>query len=642
MEDLSSAPSEEVRRVLTYQPSFEAPPNGTSQLSLLQSSSSIGTLVSNVYRYIKLQESEFRLVELLPATIDQIQCRVHHASLRKPPQYVAVSYAWGDITDTTGLQLDGIDIAVAVSVYGALRALRDHKKSTMVWIDALCIDQQNKAERTHQVGLMTDIYSNADSVAVWLGPEADGCNLATEVLRQVADKANSPKKLKSFFEEELSKHDLGTVVSLFEREYWKRLWIVQEIHHARNIMFYCGSSVLPEHVYWEAARAFIKHKPQLKRFFEPNMREKNHSHISPTHFSPTQVLTHQGPASILIIPPVIEVGHSALLEVMQACRRKLCADPRDKVFGILGVLPQEIRKVIPVDYSLSVKKVYTNVVVYLLDTTKSLDVICESIHFPLHADSNNLPSWVPDWSHIPGPTPISLVGRFCAGSERKARYQLVEKRNKLEISAIKVGSIRAHGVSVGTLCTLADYLMAFLHWRALLLQDVGGVENEDSLLAQERFCRTLCLDQVPGERGKTQEWLTACYHVFASLLQERLPKLQLDRQLRSYASAGVGLKVGIKPDGRRRFVDEHFGSRMMGRCFCITNNGSLGIGSGFMTPNDVIVVPLGCSTPIILRQEGARGEYRFVGDVYLHGYMHMEAVEMWEKSAAELQRYVLH
>lgn len=81
---------------------------------------------------------------------------------------------------------------------------------------------------------------------------------------------------------------------------------------------------------------------------------------------------------------------------------------------------------------------------------------------------------------------------------------------------------------------------------------------------------------------------------------------------------------------------------MMGRCFCVTNEGRMGLGTGFMAPNDEVVVPLGCSTPVLLRPEGNRGEYRFVGDIYINGYMHGKAIEDLDSKKRRLKRYIIH
>jgi hypothetical protein len=80
----------------------------------------------------------------------------------------------------------------------------------------------------------------------------------------------------------------------------------------------------------------------------------------------------------------------------------------------------------------------------------------------------------------------------------------------------------------------------------------------------------------------------------------------------------------------------------MGRCFCLTKDGRLGMGTGFMAPDDVVVVPLGCRTPILLRRAGSRGEYRLIGDVYIHGYMTGRAVKQWKEGKREVKRYIIH
>lgn len=106
---------------------------------------------------------------------------------------MAISYAWGDARNTKRVELDGSLIPVAVSLYGALEALRQKAESVLVWVDVLCIDQQNRDERTRQVRLMTNIYSTAEFVAIWLGPEEDDSALAIDLLLDVADQAGSQK-----------------------------------------------------------------------------------------------------------------------------------------------------------------------------------------------------------------------------------------------------------------------------------------------------------------------------------------------------------------------------------------------------------------------------------------------------------------
>ena len=403
-------PDESRSEVLPFRADRKSWPYRPVSASFSASSSrptSSGVLGEKFYQYETLGEMEIRLINILPARMSTIKCEILHASLRSPPRYTAISYAWGDADEKRKINLQGATIPVAASLHGALDAIRQKKDSVLVWVDALCIDQQNKVERAQQVQLMTDIYTRADSVAIWLGPEADDSNVAMKILQEVALNAESKDRMRSLIASSYGKPDLGTVVSLFERDYWRRLWVVQEVYNATDIKVYCGSSILHWSVLKGAARAFFLHRSDIDHYFPRGASQGISQRVSMNQFTYSQVLGFQGPSSLPDVGSLTGLGDQALLEVMRACRRKLTFDARDKVFGILGVLPQDIRNEFPVDYNLSAKEVYINVVDYVLSTTDCLDVICEAIHFPLHTSAVNLPTWVPDWFHIPETTALA-------------------------------------------------------------------------------------------------------------------------------------------------------------------------------------------------------------------------------------------
>ncbi|KAJ4369142.1 hypothetical protein N0V83_006226 [Neocucurbitaria cava] len=567
-----------------------------SQLLDLASLAS-GILGPKVYSYQPLErELDFRLVRVLPQKTSKLKCEILHASLVSPPEYIAISYAWGDGVDTKRLVLGGAAISVSASLHGALKAVRDQDDEVLVWIDGLSIDQHNKGERASQVQLMGYIYSRAKHVAVWLGPDADDSQLAISLLERNVSK----QRIRA-----VENPDSAALRSLFKRDYWNRLWVVQEVFLARKKWVFCGTSKLPWEAYEHASDAFWGHE--------------------------SDVQLRQGPSSFPNVASLIGLGANSLLEVLRACRKKLSENPRDKVFGVLGMLPEETRREIPVNYDQPVKSLYIDVADHIISSTGRLDVIRESIYFPLHVSSVGLPSWVPDWSHVHDIAALP-ERTFSAAGETDAVYEFHDNERKLEISAIELGVVKATGVAVGTLCALQDYLMAFLHWRALLLNitNINEDDEDDQLL--EAFCRTLSLGQVPPQ-WEQQGWRAPCYHVFAALIRKRLPRLAIDEGLHRYAEMPV-----LLPHEHRQFVQTHFGDPMMGRTFCVTKNGLMGMGSGFMAKGDVVVVPFGCSTPILVRAENRRNEFRYVGDVYIHGFMHGEALA----GNKPVKKYMLH
>lgn len=555
-----------------------------------------------------------------------IKCTIKHVSLAELPEYVAVSYAWGDAESKEQIYLNGNPHSISTSLFGALTALRDEKEEVLVWADALCIDQQNNIEKSNQIKLMTSIYASSKFVAIWLGPKADSSRSAIAFLKDLNGRLKSGERVKSWITSKENEDNLAGVASLFSRSYWKRLWVVQEIFNASDITVYCGSAKISWRALNEASDSLYHYQSEISA-----LSAKNNSRHQ------LQALFNEGPRSVLDRREVQGHGEEALLKVLRRCRRKFSEKPQDKVFGLLGVLPESIQNDFRVDYNIPVKEVFTDVVDLLISTTKSLDVICESIHFPQHSNPTNLPSWVPDWSHDPITKSLSSY-EFSASEDKTTKCRFTKRRKELEISAIYLDTIKYYGVSVGTQCTLADWLMAFLHWRAILLQNFGrSNQSMGSRKRHEEFCRTLNLDQT-ARKARSDEWMQDCYHVFSSLMRERLPFLEMDPELRWFVNASTR----IHPDDRRQFLQEQFGEHMMGRAFCITEGDRMGMGSGALIAGDIIVVPIGCRTPVILREDPfSPSKYRLVGDIYIDKYMYGRAMDLHRLDSLRCKKYVL-
>ncbi|KAF1359053.1 hypothetical protein EJ07DRAFT_65848, partial [Lizonia empirigonia] len=580
-----------------------------------------GVLGPETYRYDVLGKRQFRLVKILPKTMSKLKCEIITHSLDDAPEYTAISYAWGDADDKTDITLERdvfddegamvrqrVKIQVTVSLHGALAALRQQERDVLVWVDSLSIDQQNKDELSRQVQLMSSIYGKATSVAIWLGSDYDDSSKASRLMEILVENARDDRYIRSLIADGSKRRDFVALVSLFERDYWKRLWVLQEVYMPKpeNITVYCGDSNLQWGIYRTAS-----------------------------DYTFAQVFTYLGPAS-LYDGNIRDFGQQPLLDIMRVCREKFTANPLDKVYGILGLLPNSVCRDFPVDYKLSVKELYIDVVDHILSTTRRVDVLRECIHFPLHVGSAGLPSWCPDWSHLPETSAIGANYNFSASKDLLQRPVLLDRRRKLEISAIYLDTVEVHGIAVGTLTTSADYLMAFLNWRAVLLDTVNA-QGQARFQLLEDFSRTLSLGQESSLTDQNRSWSTACHHVFASLIKKSSMQHLLDKELQDYAQES-GL---VQAAQRRHILQDCFGAHMMGRRFCITKERRyICMGSGFLGVDDIIVVPLGCATPIILRPEG-RNEYRYVGDIYVHGYMHGKAIDQLDAGIRKVEKFVL-
>jgi hypothetical protein len=109
--------------------------------------------------------------------LEPIRCTLQTVSLDEKPPYDALSYTWGDPTATKSIEVDGVSIHVTSNLEQALRHMRDRKADLVLWVDAICINQLDATEKSHQVALMGRIYSECAQVRIWLGCDTMQCRL---------------------------------------------------------------------------------------------------------------------------------------------------------------------------------------------------------------------------------------------------------------------------------------------------------------------------------------------------------------------------------------------------------------------------------------------------------------------------------
>lgn len=582
------------------------------------------------YRNLDPNKQEIRIIRILPASAGSlIACEVLHTSLNDPRSYIAISYAWGDAEDTRIIILDGHEFPVTVSLWQALQRLRSTTVAVIVWADAVCINQRNIEERNLQIQGMTRIYSLAYEVAIWLGPTDEDSSLAMVLLQEIT-RCSTPilndAVIKGMVKNPKWRSNFEALVNLFERDYWNRLWIVQEVVNAKEIRVYCGEMALPWVNFRTSVEMFGRCQTELITAFSLNGKKDPNEGISTGGHTWPAVLTRFGPGSL-------QTWNFELLQLLLLHRRKLCADPRDKVYGLLGILTLNERSQFPVDYNTSIREVYVDVVDYYLTKTRKLDVLCAAIHYPISQGNKNLPSWTPDWSNSSEVTPMWYMARICpfnASKNTLARFKFLQRRTILEISGLSLDEISVCGAHLGPPISRDTVIMTLFEWRLRFLR-----LYQNDVPAHEAFCRALCLGQESSQ-WTPQEWMAKVHFTLTSLLQERYSALELDSQLKHYATGSIVMS----DEFRDLIIEDTLLKYLAGRRFSSTKSGLICIGSGLTAVGDIIVVPLGCSTPVILRK--LKDGYRFIGDVYVDGYMYGKAIDELESGARKLQTFVLH
>jgi hypothetical protein len=129
--------------------------------------------IDTLYHSLDQERREVRLLRLAPGSYDDaivIEMWVESVFEHTTPEYHALSYVWGTSTSPHKALVNGQALPITTNLDCALRHLRYSDKSRILWIDALSINQTDLSERSSQVQIMSNIYSFAKTVIVWLGP----------------------------------------------------------------------------------------------------------------------------------------------------------------------------------------------------------------------------------------------------------------------------------------------------------------------------------------------------------------------------------------------------------------------------------------------------------------------------------------
>lgn len=243
---------------------------------------------------------------------------------------------------------------------------------------------------------MKNIYQDAHQVVSWLGDEDENAAYADWIISEAIYQDFSIEWLKTQLVEngDMRKVLLHLALHFSEevQSYWGRLWITQEIAFAQDGILQCGDTIIP---HW-AVQRFIQ-------MLVPNPMHHDEFRQAVLSQSGTQDINTLGVLSVILHKIRLNevsiklVPGMPLLELMWKKRWKLASDPRDKVFGLLGLsdLSSSTHPGLEIDYNRTVRDVYIGVFQAIVDITSKLDILCFSAPVAIQTI---LPSWLPDWS----------------------------------------------------------------------------------------------------------------------------------------------------------------------------------------------------------------------------------------------------
>jgi hypothetical protein len=581
--------------------------------------------------YQTLGEDEIRLVEIMPANSQQenVVCRLRRCSRDHAPSYRALSYSWGPpeernrgsiLLDAGDVELRAIkrkriELPVTPTLEAALRRLRynDGRTPQLIWIDAICINQNDDKEKGKQVQSMRIIYQNAAEVSIWLGVDDEKSLLAWELIQGFEDCHGDIKAIERLIEPSREKQ-FAALLALFRRDYFWRIWVVQEITCAKKAVVYCGSKMMPWPNFQNIGNVMEK------------VREKLRDSIF--HDKPAALfsLMTGGPKNLKVARPnpdeeFKQTTAPPLLDLLMLHTSKLSTNPHDKVYGLMGIA-SDGSSFGPIDYERSPRATFIHVARRIISNTKKLNMIC------LSQNDDNLyllPSWVPDWERrklYPSHRVVGLHIRqppFKASGDTHANAKFLEDGEVLLTDGYVVDTITTAARPFyldGPESEVTPTLMAFHNWFTVFVSNAGT----DTL---EVFARTFCGGAWYPRYSEFEKDLSRRLTFFFGLIQKLLPGLLQDGNPVQHLVEDNQLTREVL-EAREYAMVSAAALRMHAKRFILTRTKLAGLAPQEAKEGDKIVVLLGCDFPVVLRRIG--NYWKLIGEVYVDGIMHKETV----------------
>ncbi|KAJ4290976.1 hypothetical protein N0V90_010172 [Kalmusia sp. IMI 367209] len=325
------------------------------------------------YNYEALPDSDaIRVLELQPAADYEAPLRAVLATepRRDRARYTALSYTWSGVAASGVLHLGDVRMDIQGNLDLALRAMRLKDEVLRIWVDAVCINQQDLEEKGVQVSKMDDIYRRAESVLAWLGPASDTSEGALDYLEILAELSKSPEYDNQVRPQAAivemtgvsidanlaldirESRESASVDEILERLWFSRMWVVQEVLLARNLVLHIGGQSMP----WD----------QFRRAIHMLWAAEKHKVVFGLEVQTGGPLRHaQGLVYARDQLQANDAGTTLFQDyTLQIYARTKdlqtwgCKDDRDRVYGILGFIPQDSGMKIVPNYTIDASEVY--------------------------------------------------------------------------------------------------------------------------------------------------------------------------------------------------------------------------------------------------------------------------------------------
>ncbi|KAH7176054.1 heterokaryon incompatibility protein-domain-containing protein [Dactylonectria macrodidyma] len=647
-----------------------------------------------------------------PSRDAELRCSLVPVSLDESPKYWALSYTWDaqapshPIICQKGGSIAKLDITPNCAA--ALRQLRDTTEERTLWVDGICINQASLQERSGQVALMGEIYLAAEQVVVWLGESDPASKQAIDLLKRIGDlnivhsitqdASKDPIDLEARRRareqvhanaRELTKDTEDKISPLFRRNWFHRMWTVQEVvlPTGPKVEVYCGDSSIDWLTLWLATDVLSSIKYKLGDW-EPAIRLQRYL---------SQMMTrHREPElkRMMNSIPGLELDLTISL-LLIFCRPKLATDPKDKVYALYGLLNYFGVELSKPDYEKPLAEIYAEITAASIKHDKNLFALN---YVASDSRRSGLPSWVPDWSDIGweqgDPRGPVTRGRFAASGSAEPRWKFTSNPQELIVYGKVVGTViyRADSFVLTPLPSIPELTQRDATGRIIVSESLRNTYNIYKIMKEwvgvayragsyptgenlDNALKTTLLNDYPSNNADPRangfhEWLASMRATEAELTVKAAPLAML---LGATPVPQVGLRTVVgalfrpsrylaKREQRRQQVENdvpielrtmlamtvnrgwgyHSLAQLVSarKSFFRTDGGYFGTAPDMfpdsLQSGDVVALVAGLAMPVVLRK--VESGFHLVSHCYVHGMMYGD---VWERVEGQIDELTL-
>jgi hypothetical protein len=617
----------------------------------------------------------------------EIQCDIYQVALadvttKKRPYFATLSYVWGDTNVTREIRCGKERSLITLSLYEALVHIRNLRTPRLLWVDSLCINQSDEEEKGLQVQRMYLIYGQSHCIS-WLGIESEERDDLKSMfpflkwfseIDSIFDKRDLPKTWEAVNDHvnhnpahgisDLRQVPWKDLHQCLDRDYFVRLWCVQEILVARSNDIRTSKTridiaVLARSLYlitivFEHLRRVIAGEPSMLKITGCSWDETGKLQDVCNGIS-RMLMTDALPS--LDFKKKVTVEHTTAWSVAEDYFWYECSNPRDHIYGLAALC--NLGSSYQISYSsasLTLQEVFIDFTLHCLRTTRSLETFSApfrkttnrdgstpDLHLAHRTRTLGLPSWCADFA---GPRPairgLVLNHRnrsfpLRASRDHLARLTLTSRR-KIGVVGMQVATVKADSTDWRATTAAESFVDWSSYSRARITSTQKCISSAKALVPAKSLWRLYLDVRSTGIDWRDSPAWSRMAHLLPPSTRDRMVKSSIGAAwIMSHVpqlalEAGLSLNRKISPEYWRQLADDTdpwvFSHNIGTRLFATDNpRAILGTGPEGLCVGDVVCVLFGGDVPFILRPS-PQGNYQLIGECYVSGIMRGEALDM--------------